>query len=144
MQKLFKSFIGPVTLLLFIFSIIASAPSHKTTTTTRKPGFYGFTSYWNNYNGDINGEVGHQLYVSNPKAICEPGTWTGNPSIISGTLPPGLILNSAPWTITGIPTERGHWIVRMKLSNVTCNSSNYDGFEQELRFHITGTGKVNN
>ena len=154
MQKLFKSFIGPVTLLLFILSIIASAPSHTYKTPPEKPGLnslYGWNNQNSTWNGtinvaygiDINGEVGHSLFVSSPTARCAPtGSWySEGVYFISGTLPPGMAFGSGN-SITGIPLDRGHWIVKLHLKNITCEGKYYN-LEQELRFHITGTGKVN-
>jgi len=46
--------------------------------------------------------------------------------------------------ITGIPTARGHWIVTVSISNIQCNGLIYGtlAFQQQLRFHITGSGEV--
>lgn len=128
-----------VTCCLMVTGCATSANMRQNTT---QPGWYGITTGWNNWS-DVNGEVGHRLYVSNPRGRCEPGGgWTASASIVSGVLPPGLSLNDAPWAITGIPLERGHWIVRMKLYNISCNNQYFNDFEQELSFHITGSGKV--
>ena len=92
---------------------------------------------------DINGEVGHPLSVHGPTGYCSHGgTWFADTEIFSGTLPPGLTFRKSDLSISGIPTERGHWIVMMKLSNSYCNDEYYDNFTQQLRFHVTGTGKV--
>ena len=96
---------------------------------------------------DPDGEVGHPLYVSSPTANCtnasgQSASWTMDSSIISGSLPPGITLNSSSFDIEGIPTERGHWIVELNSGGLTCDGKGYLGFKQELRFHITGTGKV--
>ena len=91
---------------------------------------------------DIDGEVGHRLSVSGPTLHCPPsGDWAAHNEVISGSLPSGLKLND-DWTISGIPTERGHWVVTMKVSNIMCSGQPYSGYTQELRFHISGTGKV--
>ena len=147
MQKKLKQLIGALTLLGFIITIIACASTQKTHTVKEEPGWYGisYSNSWNGGQNDIDGRIGYALYVSSPKGRCAPsGKWTVNTSIVSGTLPPGMTLNSAPSTITGTPTERGHWIVTLRMSNIICNGSSYKDFEQELRFHITGSGKVNN
>lgn len=107
-------------------------------------GMYDLTG-WNgiSWDTDINGEVGHRLFVNSPTARCLPShNWSFTPVVVSGSLPPGLTLNSAPSSITGIPLERGHWIVRLRMDNVQCEGNYYKGYEQELRFHITGSGKV--
>ena len=105
--------------------------------------------YYNNFGRrdvgciDINGEVGHSLWVKGPTAVCEPdNNWGGQFSIVSGTLPPGVEMDNAG-NISGIPTERGHWIVVVTVSNIQCNGipNNMD-FTAQLCFHITGTGKV--
>lgn len=93
---------------------------------------------------DIDGKVGYPLHVNGPSAVCRPaGGFTGYPSVVKGVLPPGL--NFQGGEIKGIPTERGNWIVTVALSGITCNGSAYKGyerFEQQLRFHITGSGVV--
>ena len=147
MQNKFKHVIGSLILLGFIFTIIGSATTKKTHTVKEAAGWYGisYSDSWNGGQSDIDGRIGYALFVSSPRGRCAPlGNWTANTSIVSGTLPPGMTLNSAPSTITGTPTDRGHWIVKLKMSNITCNGSYYKDFEQELRFHITGSGKVNN
>lgn len=108
-----------------------------------EPGFYGVTSRWG-YNDDIEGKVGYQLAVSGPRARCEPDrNWSANLSITTGVLPPGLSMDSSG-AITGIPTQRGNWIVTMHMGPVTCGGSTYNdaAFDQQLRFHIGGTGEV--
>jgi hypothetical protein len=107
----------------------------------RAPGFYNFTG-WNDWTADINGEVGNRLYVNGPRALCHPSrSWRADKRIVSGELPPGLNFASGD-DIQGIPTQRGHWIVNLETYNVECQGNNYKGFTQELRFHITGSGRV--
>lgn len=94
---------------------------------------------------DVNGEVGHTVYVHTPTGDCRPGgNWNGEHQILSGTLPPGLSfgVGSRTHSIGGIPEERGHWIVRLAFTNIDCNGQTYRGFEQVIRFHITGSGRV--
>ncbi len=92
---------------------------------------------------DIDGEVGHPLSVSGPTANCnDGGRWTSNTDIISGELPPGLSKDGRNGKISGIPTERGHWIVEMENSNIVCDGQGYKGYTQQLRFHIQGSGRV--
>ena len=90
---------------------------------------------------DIEGEVGHPLSVVAPSDYCPSLTGSLQVEIISGTLPPGLSFDDN-WQITGVPTERGHWIVKIKVTDIQCDGKHYNGFTQELRFHISGTGKV--
>jgi len=95
---------------------------------------------------DIDGEVGHPIFVSGPTAHCEPTlNWNLNLEVASGVLPPGVTLvmdGSGYGSIQGIPTKRGHWIVSMRTSHLTCDESSFMGFTQQVRFHITGTGDV--
>jgi len=107
---------------------------------------------WNLGRSDINGEVGYPPTIFAPVAYCngDMNGWTSSHRIVSGQLPPGLHFRcdspssrSGCHVVEGIPTEPGHWIVRVELYDVQCGGSRYDGFVQELRFHITGTGKVN-
>ena len=155
MKKLQPVVYTTLTALVFLALALACATPSRTTyapTSYKEPGLYGGITQWNGGIGDINGEVGQRLYVNGPTARCvnckncQTGTWTANHMVVSGTLPPGLSFESTSANIVGIPRERGHWIVQVKLYNITCNSLNYDGssgFTQELRFHITGTGRVN-
>ena len=125
-----------------IWFLLACASSQSTRTRVEAPGWYGITDGWNYGNGDVNGEVGHRLYVDSPKGKCLPGrNWYADTSIVSGTLPQGLTMNNVG-VISGIPTERGHWIVRLRKYNIQCEGKYYKDYEQELRFHIKGTGKV--
>lgn len=93
-------------------------------------------------NAEINGEVGHELWVSGPRANCSTGSWQGNFSFVSGELPPGLAMNTHTLEISGVPTERGHWIVTLKDDPLYCGGASYWGFTQKLYFHIGGSGKV--
>lgn len=125
----------------------------------RGPGLYDLTGWaaycdeWSCdyvYNGrgmekDVNGEVGHPMTVGGVRAKCLPGgDWYTTPYVSSGSLPPGLTLGTANAAsqIVGIPTQRGHWIVTMNSGTIYCDGLSYKGFEQVLRFHITGTGVV--
>lgn len=151
MQEVTKAFIGSLVIGAYFLMFLASATPQKTTST--KPGFYGVSEWWNGGSSDVNGEVGHRLYVGGPRARCitcnncQPGPWQADHMIVSGNLPPGMSFDNGTSNISGIPSERGHWIVKIKLYNIRCNGLNFDGccsFTQELRFHITGTGRVNN
>lgn len=143
MQNKYKHLIGSLILIGFIITILACATTQKTKTVSYKPGWYGVSKGWNDWKSDIDGQVGYPLYVSSPGAWCRPSLkWTTNASIVSGTLPPGVTLNDGDFTMSGTPKERGHWTVKLRLSNIRCEGSYYKDFEQELRFHITGTGIV--
>ena len=147
MQNKLRKFIGPLALLGFIITILGSAPSQKTHTVAEKPGWYGVSTGWNDGKSDIDGQIGYPLSVSGPRGRCVPSrVWAAVINVVSGTFPPGITLNAAPWTISGTPTDqaRGHWIVKLRLSDIECGGAHYADFEQELRFHITGSGKVNN
>lgn len=152
MHRTVKTLIGTGIVIIFSMMFFASTAPKSTYKTNTNPGFYGVTTWWNNGSNDVNGEVGHRLYVDGPRAKCieckncSAGSWTSNWMIVSGSFPPGLSWGDAA-SISGIPTERGHWIVKVKLYNIKCNGGDYDAccsFSQELRFHITGTGRVNN
>jgi len=110
---------------------------------SRAPGIYGRVSRWNGGRDEIDGEVGHPLNVGGPTAD-STGGWSASHMILSGSFPPGIDWGSGS-DIIGIPTERGHWVVKVELYNIICNGLNYDkscSFEQELIFHITGSGRV--
>lgn len=94
---------------------------------------------------DIDGQVGYPLNVQGLTANCTPdGRWEiTDPIIISGSLPPGMKLNSRTSAITGIPEKRGHWIVEIRIDPVYCGGLDFFGIKQQLRFHITGSGSVN-
>ena len=107
--------------------------------------FFTISGKWTVDDSDIDCEVGHRLDIVGPRAVCTmpDEKWSGTFEIFSGVLPPGLTLNESTGNISGIPTERGHWIVTMQLSDASvCDAVDGTGFTQELRFHITGTGKV--
>lgn len=115
----------------------ASTPQEQ----QRSPGLYNLKG-WNYWNGDANGKVGHEVFISGPRALCVPShRWSSSMQILSGSLPPGLSMDSA-YNIKGIPTRRGHWIIKLKLYDVECGGSRYEGLTQELRIHITGSGRV--
>jgi hypothetical protein len=108
------------------------------------PGLYSLNGWYGTRgDADVNGEVGHPLSAGNPTANCVPSQhWSGGQRINSGVLPPGMSLDNNTGAISGLPSERGHWIVQMELYNVQCGGQSYLGFTQTLRFHITGSGKV--
>jgi hypothetical protein len=105
------------------------------------------TQHWNGSVDDVKGEVGYPIHVDGPHAQGCSGQWSEHVSIVSGQLPPGVSLPDglgvAP-DFTGIPTERGHWVVTVQADNIQCNGQTYplQTFRQQLRFHITGTGEV--
>lgn len=128
--------VGIATTMGFLLACAADPP---------RQGFYGVSRWWNYNNGDINGEIGHRIFVKGPGAWCydrgRSAGWNASTKIYSGQLPPGLVLNSND-DITGIPTDRGHWIVVLGYDYIECLGSRYRGFTQELRFHVKGTGEV--
>ena len=120
----------------------------------KSPGMYGlkgwnFAEIWGEQAADVdvNGEVGHPVHVWGPQCNCVTNAgksqpWSGDTRIVSASgLPPGLEFRDGDH-IKGIPKERGHWIVTLELYNLECGGNHYKGFRQEVRFHITGTGKV--
>ena len=149
------------SMLLLIGTIAGCAYGPRAHTRTqqvvREPGMYG-TKGWNGGYAsgqfplmaadiDVNGEIGHPLTVYNPTANCVSPANTGwqfsSVNTASGTLPPGISANQSNGQLTGIPTERGHWIVTMSMNGITCNNLSYGTIAQIIRFHITGTGQVN-
>jgi hypothetical protein len=108
----------------------------------RSENFYIFKQ-WNSSVGDIDGKVGYPLNVDGPTAQGCAGSWSSRPHVAEGSLPPGMSLQNNS-DVSGIPTERGHWIVTMEMSNIACGGQAYPlmTFKQQLRFHITGTGEV--
>jgi hypothetical protein len=138
--------IGMIALLSVSLMISGCVPAGYTNQHNNagptKPGLYGLTG-WNGGIPDINAEVGHPYTVYGPRANCVPSrNWNGNARIVSGQLPPGMEFNYQDMSIGGIPTERGHWIVKVELSNIICGGNSYQGLTQDLRFHVTGSGKV--
>jgi len=94
------------------------------------------------YGVDINGEVGHPFNVAGPTALAVPThSWYAYYRVLSGSLPPGLTLDDVGG-ISGIPTQGGHWIVTIECYNMTTNGTSYLGFQQQVRLHINGGGKV--
>jgi hypothetical protein len=158
MQKDSKTLLSFLIIAAYFLMFLASAPPRRTTVKKEEPGMYslggwgGQSSYWdgtvNIANGlDVNGEVGHPLTVYAPTARCVSPTkagWTYNYRILSGSLPPGLNWNyNYHGQITGIPKERGHWILKLEMYDIRCEGKTYR-LQQEVRFHITGSGRVNN
>ena len=134
--------IGTVVLCLVAACGYAQGPTNVTGWEGKTVFYIGDGSEGTVEGIDINGEVGYPLSVFQPQAHCESGGWNAQMEIVSGTLPPGLSFDNNNWRISGIPTERGHWIMRIKVKDIECNGVYCMGYTQELRFHITGTGKV--
>jgi hypothetical protein len=133
-----------------------------------------FQDYWKDWtpSGDVDGKVGYPLSIKGPRTSSS-GDWSADfVGIDSGQLPPGLSVSEIGGRrgdISGIPTERGHWVVTMKISNLRLNGhlytvegapdvlvenqgwKNYDDCVEggrgycrltTIRFHITGSGEV--
>lgn len=145
-----------ITILTLLFLVVLfGCMTPKQTAASKENGLYNLVGWNGAYVGngsgtaiaiDIDGKVGYELNVSSPTARCVPITsvgWSANHGIVSGTLPPGLSFVQGTSSIRGIPTKRGHFIVKLSFRNVSCNGKSYMGFEQELRFHIGGSGIVN-
>lgn len=156
-----KGFVKALLLACFVtIFLVGCIPNnqYQPVAKTKKPGIYNVKG-WNyapcsffNKNAlgnctskDIDGKVGYPLYVEGLRANCVPsGKWKISKKIItSGTFPPGISFDGNRSAIKGIPEKRGHWIVRLKVEYLYCNDKSFWGLEQELRFHITGSGKVN-
>ena len=146
MKKLIGHILGTMVILVLSFCTVAFCRGLSNIRTWANSGQFYYDAFGpRGVDGctDINGEVGHSLSLNGPTADCEPsGQWNCQIRVASGTLPPGISIDDIG-NITGIPTERGHWIVTMKVSNIQCNGepTNMD-YTQKLCFHITGTGKV--
>jgi hypothetical protein len=123
------------------FLLACVNPPQRDWKETAAPGLYGL-ELWGP--PDIKGEVGYPLFVNGPRAWCLPTRrFSGSVEIVSGRLPPGLNIDYGEGLhIRGIPTERGHWIVRIRYYDIHCNDKVYTGDTAELRFHITGSGRV--
>ncbi len=141
--------------LMFFVAGCVPANEYAPVTKTKKAGLYNITG-WNSAScyfpsgklgscssKDIDAKVGYQLYIGGLRANCEPsGNWSTSKKIItSGSLPPGMSFESGS-VIKGIPEKRGHWIVKLKVENLYCGGTSYYGLTQELRIHVTGSGKV--
>ena len=141
-------------MMVFLAGCVPADP-YTPATKTKKAGLYNITG-WNSAScyfpsgklgtctgKDIDAKVGYQLYIGGLRANCEPsGNWnTSKKMIVSGTLPPGLSFQSGS-IIKGIPEKRGHWIVKLKVEHLYCGGTSYYGLTQELRIHVTGSGKV--
>ena len=100
---------------------------------------------------DANGEVGHPLNVKGLSSLYltdHSGNaikWSAEWEVTEGSFPPGIHFNNDS-SIGGIPTERGHWIVTLRAYNLQmaacAEGPNPPSFKQQIRFHISGTGKV--
>lgn len=128
----------------------------------RTPGIYGvigwkgstcFDQEMSCTDVDYDLQVGYPMTLQGPEVNCYPNwRWESTPTTIeSGTLPPGMKFVHGRWgggyggmveSITGIPTERGHWIVKLRMGTILCNGDTYKGYVQDVRFHVTGTGVV--
>jgi|SRR5579864_9565853 len=136
-----------------------------------------FAGYWHGWTpkGDVDGKVGYPLSITGPRMVRDDPNypnWTADIVIESGQLPPGLIMRESganTGDISGVPTERGTWIVIFKIANLTSNGHRFtmqgapdvlvenQGWKNQddcvedgqgycslttIRFHITGSGKV--
>lgn len=98
---------------------------------------------------EVNGDVGHPVFVSGPVARCVDyngarTSWyrNGDVKILTGKLPPGLTIDDRG-NIRGIPTDRANYIVNLLYGDsLQCGFQNFAPFEQQIRFYIKGTGEV--
>jgi hypothetical protein len=150
-------------LIVFLFSLHC-APA-KQAQKVEAPGLYNMTGWNGAYivypNGvdygtasgiDIECKKGYPVNVSAPSARAVGGSnkWNSTNNIVNNKLPPGLSF-TATGGITGIPTERGHFIVTVEMTNIYVDGyppggtgkKYYKSFRQELRFHVSGSGNVN-
>ena len=141
-------------LLLPMLALLGCPPPGKIQTQTKqKPGLYGLTGWngaWMNPSTDvanpieIDGKVGYKLELAGPTANCVSPSkkWTSYTRIISGEFPPGIYIEEGT-SIRGTPEKRGHYIAVVEKYGIRCNDLDYGSMKQELRFHITGSGIVN-
>jgi hypothetical protein len=153
-KRHFKRTFSSAVWLISIFVVSGcETTSDQGTTDTEKPGLYNLKGWaykpYHSYNNeaedaDIDGKVGYPLTVGNPTARVVPRAagWNFDQEVVSGALPPGLAFGNIG-QIEGIPTQRGHWIVRLRAYNLSSGGQTYGDFQQNLRFHITGSGDVN-
>ena len=144
MNNRFWMGVGVVLVGAFVWVILGCAGvAAPPRAAAEAPGMYNLTG-WNGWVGDINGEVGHRLFVDGPRArmVPPPNDWSASYRIVSGSLPPGVHFAKTAKAIEGIPEKRGHWVVVLELYDVSSRGQSYKGLTQELRFHITGTGAV--
>ena len=150
--------IGSIVLVMFTLAGCELLdPGSSQQRQVQSPGLYGLSGwqgmgvyypsgceYGKASDVDIDGTVGHQLFVRGCSANTVPADagWQAEPWIVNGNLPPGLEFQNGHSPIVGIPTERGHWIVTLGLHYISCQGKSYKEFRQQLRFHITGSGEV--
>lgn len=141
-----------IFLLLPLFSSMGCSTPQQAKG-SKKPGLYGLTGWngaWMDPSTDvanpieIEGKVGYRLELAGPTANCiSPSRkWTSYTRIISGEFPPGIYIEEGT-AIRGTPEKRGHFIAVVEKYGIRCNEADYGSVRQELRFHITGSGIVN-
>lgn len=127
---------------IMAMACLVSACADLFTPPPKPPGLYNLTG-WGGWGADFDGEIGRPIWVIGPQANCRPSQqWSSHYRIISGQLPPGVYIRNDNYYIEGIPEDRGHYIVKLELYDILCGGTYYNGFTQELRFHITGSGRV--
>ena len=147
-KTLFVCFLFPILVL-----VGCGLPKPTQTQGKQKPGLYGLTGWndaWMNPATDvanpieIDGKVGYKLELAGPTANCVSPSkkWTSYIRIISGEFPPGIYIEEGT-SIRGTPEKRGHYIAVVEMYGIKCNDMDYGSMKQELRFHITGSGIVN-
>ena len=116
---------------------------------TDGPGLYWHGNGRYLYGGEREVEVGHPYSGGTLNASCLVqgsnghltfGSGSYSVTITSGSLPPGLQLNSSSGEISGIPTERGHFVLTLSFSGYCADGSYSD--TKQLIFHVKGSGKV--
>lgn len=145
-------------ILLFLSACLlagcATTGKYQPPSKRKAPGLYDVTGWNGAYVSlpaqqasaiEINLEVGHKMNLARPTADCVSPTkkWTNYTDIVSGELPPGVYIENGS-EISGTPEKRGHYTAVVEQSDINCNDSYYGSFKQELRFHVTGSGIVNN
>lgn len=89
---------------------------------------------------NIEGESGRPMTIAGPRTACFSGGgsigWEGSARIVSGELPPGLVMEPRPHKISGMPEKPGEWTVVILLDPVVCDGRDYSGIEETLVFRI--------
>ena len=84
------------------------------------------------------GQVGHHMVVQPgiARGICGGGWNSDEPSVVLGTLPPGLKIMNA--NIVGTPQQPGRWVVTLQFARIECGGKIYPDQEVSVTLEIKG------